>query len=91
MASIELLRMVVDMIKKKGFKVDHIDSVIIMEEPKIIPFKKNMKQIIAETLGIEIENMSIKATTQEGVGAIGRGEAVAAYAVACLNRIGHGA
>ena len=91
MASIELLRIVVDMIKKKGFKVDHIDSVIIMEEPKIIPFKKNMKQIIAETLGIEIENMSIKATTQEGVGAIGRGEAVAAYAVACLNRIGHGA
>lgn len=83
-ASIELLRMAVDMVKEKGFRVDYVDSVIIMEEPKIEPFKKDMKEAIAKALGIAKDNVSVKATTQEGVGAIGRGEAVAAYAVACL-------
>ncbi|MBU3911644.1 MAG: 2-C-methyl-D-erythritol 2,4-cyclodiphosphate synthase [Candidatus Omnitrophica bacterium] len=82
--SLELLTKVSDMIKKKGFKVDYVDSVIILEEPKIAPFKDSMRQEIAVSLDIDKDKISIKATTQEGIGAIGRGEAIAAYAIACL-------
>ena len=83
-SSTELLKMVGDMAKEKGFKVDYVDSVIILEEPKIAPFKKNMKQHIAGALDIDEADVSVKATTQEGIGALGRGEAIAAYAVASL-------
>ncbi len=82
--SAELLKKVKESVEEKGFKVDYIDSVIILEEPKIAPFKEHMKEKIADALGIDRDNVSIKATTQEGVGAIGRGEAIAAYAIACL-------
>ena len=83
-SSAKLLEQVLDKIKQKGFNVDYIDSVVIVEEPKIMPFKESMKARIAEILRIHKENVSIKATTQEGVGAIGRSEAIAAYAVATL-------
>ena len=83
-SSLELLIEVSEKIKKKGFKVEYVDSVIILEEPKIAPFKDSMRREISTGLGISIDNVSIKATTQEGVGAIGRGEALAAYAVVCL-------
>jgi len=83
-SSVELLKEVSEKAKKKGFKVEYVDSVIILEEPKIAPFKDNMKREIAAAIGIDVDSVSVKATTQEGVGAIGRGEALAAYAVACL-------
>jgi 2-C-methyl-D-erythritol 2,4-cyclodiphosphate synthase len=83
-SSLELLKEVSEKINKKGFKVEYVDSVIILEEPKIAPFKDKMKREIAAVLGISVDTVSVKATTQEGVGAIGRGEALAAYAVACL-------
>ncbi|MFH1478697.1 MAG: 2-C-methyl-D-erythritol 2,4-cyclodiphosphate synthase [Candidatus Omnitrophota bacterium] len=82
--SIILLKHVVDKIRDKGFRVEYIDSVIILEEPKIAPFKKDMKEKIAAAIGIDKDSVNIKATTQEGIGALGRGEALAAYAVACL-------
>ncbi|MBU0759440.1 MAG: 2-C-methyl-D-erythritol 2,4-cyclodiphosphate synthase [Candidatus Omnitrophica bacterium] len=83
-ASAELLKIISDMIKKKDLRVDYVDSVIILEEPKIAPFKDSMRQEIAMALGVDKDRISIKATTQEGIGAIGRGEAIAAYAIACL-------
>lgn len=83
-SSLELLREVSEKINKKGFRVEYVDSVIILEDPKISPFKDSMRREISACLGISIDFVSIKATTQEGVGAIGRGEALAAYAVACL-------
>lgn len=83
-ASVELLKEVSKKIQKKGFKVEYVDSVIILEEPKIAPFKNNMRAEISAALGIAMDSVSIKATTQEGIGAIGRGEALAAYAVVCL-------
>jgi len=85
-SSIELLRKVSAKINKKGFRVEYVDSVIILEEPKIAPFKDSMRREISAGLGISMDSVSIKATTQEGIGAIGRGEALAAYAVACLDR-----
>ena len=83
-ASIELLKMVGNMAADKGFKVDYIDSVIILEEPKIAPFKESMKREISKALGMDKENVNIKATTQEGIGALGRGEAIAAYSIVSL-------
>jgi len=83
-ASAELLQKVRELIEERKFKVDYVDSVIILEEPKIAPFKEGMKKEIAAALGIDKDNVNVKATTQEGVGAIGRGEAIAAYAVASL-------
>ena len=83
-SSSELLREVSEKIKQKGFRVEYVDSVIILEEPKIAPFKDNMRREIASALGITMDSVNVKATTQEGIGAIGRGEALAAYAVACL-------
>jgi len=83
-ASAELLKRASEKVKKKGFRVEYIDSVIILEEPKIAPFKDSMREEISIALGISVDCINVKATTQEGVGAIGRGEALAAYAVACL-------
>ena len=83
-ASSELLEKVREMVRQKDFKVDFVDSVVILEEPKIAPFKGEMKKNIARALGIESDKVNIKATTQEGVGSIGRGEAIAAYAVVSL-------
>ncbi|MBU1853193.1 MAG: 2-C-methyl-D-erythritol 2,4-cyclodiphosphate synthase, partial [Candidatus Omnitrophica bacterium] len=82
--STELLKMVLEKIREKGLKVDYVDSVVILEEPKIAPFKEGMRKEISEALSINLDNISVKATTQEGIGAIGRGQAVAAYAIACL-------
>ncbi len=83
-SSAELLKEVGKKVREKGYRVEYIDSVIILEEPKIAPFKDSMKREISASLGISPESVSVKATTQEGIGAIGRGEALAAYAVVCL-------
>lgn len=83
-AGAELLEKVREMIEAKGFNVDYVDSVIILEEPKIAPFKEGMKSAIGKALGVDKNNVSVKATTQEGIGALGRGEAIAAYAIASL-------
>jgi len=83
-ASIELLKKVQELIQEKKFNVDYIDSVIILEDPKIAPFKERMREEISRALGIAKDNVNVKATTQEGIGALGRGEALAAYAVASL-------
>jgi len=56
----------------------------LAEEPKVYPFKDKMIDALAEILGIEKDRINIKATTNEGVGAIGRGDAIAAYAVVAL-------
>jgi len=83
-ASIELLKKVQELIQEKKFNVDYIDSVIILEDPKIAPFKERMREEISRALGIAKDSVNVKATTQEGIGALGRGEALAAYAVASL-------
>jgi 2-C-methyl-D-erythritol 2,4-cyclodiphosphate synthase len=83
-SSAELLKEVSEKIKKIGFRVEYVDSVIILEEPKIAPFKDRMRTEISQALNIDVNSVNIKATTQEGIGAIGRGEALAAYAIACL-------
>jgi len=73
---------------EKGYVVNNVDTVILAEEPKIYPFKANMVDKIANILGVDRARVNIKATTNEGVGSIGKGEAIAAYAVVTLEEKG---
>lgn len=85
-SSVELLKKVVELAKEGGFKIINIDSTLIIEEPKLLPFKNKMKSAISNCVGIPESSVNIKATTQEGVGAIGRGEGIAAYAVVLVDK-----
>ena len=83
-ASSRIIKKVLSMMDSKGFKVNNIDSVIIAEEPKIFPFKDKMLEKLEDVLEIKRDNINIKATSNEGVGSLGRGDAIAAYAVVTL-------
>lgn len=75
--STELLREVMARIKKKKIEILSIDSVIIAEKPRLAPFLPKMKKILCPILGLAQRDLGIKAKTNEGLGAIGRGEAIA--------------
>jgi len=84
MPSGEILQRVTNLVAENRYAVNNIDIAIIAEEPKIYPFKDRMVETIANILGIDRSKVNVKATTNEGVGSIGRGDAIAAYAVATL-------
>ena len=82
-----LLRRTFELIRVKKHKVINIDSTICLEEPKIRPHVAEMQKVIAGILDISVDDISIKATTTEKMGFIGRGEGIAAYATALLEKI----
>ena len=82
----QLLQHVVDLLKQKNFAIANIDSTLSLEEPKINPHIERMQQVIAPILGIDQDAVSIKATTNEKLGYVGRGEGVNAFAVALIYR-----
>lgn len=81
-----LLRKTLDVITEKGYKVDNIDATICAERPKINPHIPLMQKTMAEILQISIDDISIKATTSEKMGFVGREEGFAAYAVALIEK-----
>jgi 2-C-methyl-D-erythritol 2,4-cyclodiphosphate synthase len=81
-----ILKKIAAMLLKKSYKVVNIDVMLILERPKISLFKAKMKTNIAGILKVTQDAVSVKATTHEGVGAIGRGQAAAAYAVALIQK-----
>ncbi|MEI6862924.1 MAG: 2-C-methyl-D-erythritol 2,4-cyclodiphosphate synthase [Candidatus Omnitrophota bacterium] len=83
-SSLELLSRVVTIAASKKFVINNVDTVILAEEPKIYPFREKMMDAISGILGIKKDRVNIKATTNEGVGSLGKGEAIAAYAVVAL-------
>ncbi len=85
-SSLDFLEQVVRLLRRRHFAVSNADVMVILERPKIAPFVPEMKAKIGAVLGVGIENISIKATTHEGVGEIGRGRAAAAYAVALIKK-----
>jgi len=87
--SLELLKEVGGLLAGKGWTIENIDSVVVMETPKLNPFKQKIKEKICETLGLDSDRVNVKATTTEGLGYLGRSEAVASYAV-CLLKKGDG-
>ncbi len=82
--SVELLRQVVLRVKARGFHVVNVDAAITAEKPKVMPYAQRMKERLAPVLGVALDAVSIKATTMEGLGAIGRGEGIAVMAVATV-------
>jgi len=80
----DLLREVVARLKKRGFRVLQADTVVVAEEPKLAPHIPSMKAALAPILGVKPGDLGIKAKTQEGLGSVGRGEAVLCWAVVLL-------
>ena len=83
-SSIELLGEVAALVRGRGFAVENVDVVVILERPKIGPHREAIQLRLAEALGIDAGRVSIKGKTNEGVDAVGRGEAIAAHAVCLL-------
>ncbi len=81
-----LLARVIDLIKQKGFSVGNMDASLVLERPKINPFIDEMKAVLAPILGITIDDISIKATTNEKLGYVGREDGVCAYAVVLIEK-----
>jgi 2-C-methyl-D-erythritol 2,4-cyclodiphosphate synthase len=84
--SIALLRHVVTLVREHGFGVAHVDTTVVMERPKLGPHRDAIRARLTEALGIGREHVNVKATTGEGMGFVGRGEGVAALALATLAR-----
>ncbi|MFA5114874.1 MAG: 2-C-methyl-D-erythritol 2,4-cyclodiphosphate synthase [Candidatus Omnitrophota bacterium] len=85
-SSVTLLKEVCVLVKAKGFAVNNVDAVVLAEEPKLAPFKKQIRQSLAKILDICEECVNIKSKTNEKTGDIGKGRAIAAYAVAMLSK-----
>ena len=83
-SSNNILKSVAAMIAEKNYAVNNVDTMILAEEPKVYPFRDKMVDALAAALGIPKERINIKATTNEGVGSIGKGDAIAAFAVVTL-------
>ena len=86
-SSIDLLRRAAAMVRDAGFEVSNLDVVIILERPKIAAYITDVRGGVASALGIAVDRVSVKGKTNEGVDAIGRGEAIAAHAVVLLKKL----
>jgi len=84
-SSIEILKRVSELLAKKSARVVNIDATILAEQPKFAPHVEAMRKVIADALGTSDSNTSVKATTNERLGPIGRGEGIAAIAIATVD------
>ena len=74
------------LLEEKHFVIEHVDAVVITEKPKLGPHFPKMREALARALGVTANHIHLKAKTNEGVDAVGRGEAIAAYVVATLSQ-----
>ena len=84
--SLKLLAHVGKLAREQGYSIDDIDSVVMLQEPKMSPYREQMRANIAAALDIAVENVGVKATTTEHLGYEGRGEGASAQAVCLLSR-----
>jgi 2-C-methyl-D-erythritol 2,4-cyclodiphosphate synthase len=87
-SSIGLLRNVVALVREQGFEIGNVDVTVILETPKIRDHVDAMRASVAAALGIDVARVSVKGKTNEGVDAVGRGEAIAAHAIALIRALG---
>lgn len=87
-SSISLLRQVVLLVHSQGWRVGNVDASIVAERPRLTPFISEMRGIIGEALGIDAGQVGVKSTTSKGLGFLGRGEGIAAHAVALVEKTG---
>jgi 2-C-methyl-D-erythritol 2,4-cyclodiphosphate synthase len=83
-SSLVLLDQVVEKIEERGYRVSNIDATVVAEQPRLREYIDDMRQNLGQVLGVDIERVSVKASTANGLGAIGREEGIAVYAVAIL-------
>ena len=84
--SMKLLKCVNDLINDKGYVVNNIDSIIIAQSPKMAPHIQSMRKNIADVLNTSIDNISVKATTEEGLGFTGTKQGISAQSICLLNK-----
>lgn len=87
-SSIVLLKETVRLLKEKNYEIGNIDAMLCLEAPKINPHIPKMQENIAAAMGLSVDDISIKATTNETMGFIGREEGVVAYAVCLIEKVG---
>ncbi len=86
-SSLDLLRRAVQIVAERGFAVGNVDATIIVERPKLRPFVDAMRANVAAAVGLEVDRVSLKAKTNEGLGELGRGEAIAVHAIALVRSL----
>ena len=86
-SSIDLLRRALEVVHARGLAVGNVDATVILERPKLAPYIDQMRANIAAVLGVSIDRVSIKGKTNEGLGEIGRGEAIAVHAIALVRSL----
>ena len=85
--SLDLLRRTVELVAKAGYRAVNVDATVIAEAPKLSPYIDAMRAALANALGLDVGAVSVKATSSERLGPVGRGEGIAALAVALLDSI----
>lgn len=85
-SSLDLLASVMEMLTEHGYSIANIDATVMAERPKLKPYIQAMRERLASVLGIHVDRVSVKAKTNEGLESVGRGEAIAAQAMALLAR-----
>ncbi|MHA8070648.1 2-C-methyl-D-erythritol 2,4-cyclodiphosphate synthase [Aquirufa ecclesiirivi] len=83
-SSIALLTRVLEMIREKGWEVGNVDVTIILDQPKLNPHIPAMQANLAQVMAVDLDQITLKATTSEGMGFVGRGEGISAMAVALI-------
>jgi 2-C-methyl-D-erythritol 2,4-cyclodiphosphate synthase len=86
-SSLVLLKHVAELLRGNNFEIVNVDSTLILQQPKIGPYVKRMRENIAQALSIRIDCVSVKATTSEELGFVGTGDGAAAHAVASLRNV----
>ena len=86
-SSIKLLKKVASIIRENGYMIGNIDSTIVAQRPKVGPFIEQMRETIASALEIDVSKVSVKATTEEGLGFTGEGLGIAAQAICLLENL----
>ncbi len=85
--SLKLLEQVIKLIADRGYRVGNVDCTIIAQAPKLVPYMDQMRSKLAATCGVSLEDVNVKATTEEGFGFTGSGEGIRAHAVCLLEKL----
>ena len=85
-ASTEILKIVLGLVRKRGYEIANLDTVIIAEEPKLLPFRDKIQENLSKILKLNKDCVGVKAKTNEGLGELGRKEGIACYAVVLIKK-----